>query len=243
MKYNIKEDDLRKMYVDDLMHVADIASYYGCSTHNIKRILKKFAIKRGSDFMKSGASPVWNRGKTKHTDKRLEAISKMHQGEGNPMSGREAWNNGLTKHTDKRLQSVSDKLSNVSKSPKHREKLSEAKTGKFADQSNNWQGGKSYQNHHLYLMNRFTRDGQRWYEHRWVSWKYIIKERDFLDDEEVHHIDRDRTNNDPQNLMVLAASDHNALHQAIAEGHSSKKAQIEWLMRNEIKFEVYNGEN
>ena len=159
------------------------------------------------------------------------------------MSGKNAWNKGLTKGMDSRLKSVSDKLSGVPKSLEHRKSLAAAKTGKFADKANNWQGGKSYQNHHMYLMNRFTRDGRRWYEHRWVAWKYIIKERDFLDDEEVHHIDLNRSNNEPENLMVLKSWDHNRLHRAIESGHVSKRDQIKWLMDNEIIFEVYTGEN
>ena len=36
--------------------------------------------------------------------------------------------------------------------------------------------------------------------------------RKLLRDEDVHHIDGDKHNNDPSNLMILSASDHAKLH-------------------------------
>lgn len=38
--------------------------------------------------------------------------------------------------------------------------------------------------------------------------------RELTDDEDVHHIDHDVTNNDISNLVVMSKEEHNALHAA-----------------------------
>lgn len=239
-KYDIVEEEVRCMYCDELMDVKDIAARYGCSAPNIRRILKKRKWLRGKTFINEGKSQVWNRGLTKADDDRLQGISDRMTTD-NPMQGATPWNNGLTKENDQRLKSVSDKLSGREKSDDHRKSLSDAKIGLTGDQTNNWQGGKSYISHLGYLVNRFTRDGVRWYEHRWVAYNAIG--RDFRESEEVHHVDRIRTNNDPSNLIVLMAGDHTRLHRAISRGINTKAEQIQWLQEHEIEFEVCDAEN
>lgn len=236
MKSKVDAAVLRRMYETDLMDVNKIAEHFGCSVANIRRILKKHSIHRGKAFISSGKSPVWNRGKTKDTDERLRNISEMHQGAGNPMSGRETWNKGLTKDVDPRLKSVSDKLSGRPKSEKHRASLSAAKTGKFAEESNNWQGGKSFIGALGYLQVR--RNGVNEYEHRVVAVSEITKGRTLRRDEDVHHMDFDKTNNDPENLMVLSGSDHTRLHSAMKSEKWPKCRQVKWLKDNGISFEV-----
>ena len=48
------------------------------------------------------------------------------------------------------------------------------------------------------------------YEHRYVAEQKIG--RQLKADEEVHHIDHNRMNNSPENLVVLASSKHRKLH-------------------------------
>jgi len=50
----------------------------------------------------------------------------------------------------------------------------------------------------------------RMYLHRWVAENYIIG-RALTNDEIVHHIDGDKHNNLPENLVVMSSSDHRAL--------------------------------
>lgn len=239
MRYEIDIEVVKRMYSIDGARVQDIADRFGCSVHNIKRILSTHKIVRGEKT----ARRAWNKGLTKHSDERLAKLASDRVGDKNPMAGKTPWNEGLTKDTDKRVKSVSDKLKGREFSQETKEKMAAAKRGMVSEQANNWQGGKSYTNHLGYLMNRFTRDGRRWYEHRWLAWRFIISERDFEEDEEVHHIDRDRLNNDLGNLMVLKAESHNALHRAIDNGATTRDEQIAWLRDNGITFEVYDGKN
>lgn len=43
--------------------------------------------------------------------------------------------------------------------------------------------------------------------------------RKLSDDEEVHHIDGDKKNNDPSNLKIVTPSEHKRLHVRVPEGH------------------------
>jgi len=52
--------------------------------------------------------------------------------------------------------------------------------------------------------------GKYYYEHRWVAEKMIG--RQLKDGEVVHHVDGDRANNSPKNLIVMLKEDHDKLH-------------------------------
>ena len=54
------------------------------------------------------------------------------------------------------------------------------------------------------------RDGRHPLEHRLVMEEKLG--RPLRDDELVHHIDRDKTNNDPANLTVMTAAEHSRHH-------------------------------
>lgn len=54
------------------------------------------------------------------------------------------------------------------------------------------------------------------YEHVIVAEKSLG--RPILDDEEVHHLDFDRSNNRPDNLLVLRSSEHRRLHNWLDKG-------------------------
>lgn len=58
--------------------------------------------------------------------------------------------------------------------------------------------------------------------------------RDLLKNEDVHHIDGNKINNDPSNLMVISRSDHARLHR-IADLHQKSRSKMtgRFLKRNE----------
>ncbi len=227
----ITEDWLRKRYVDDVAHVDEIAKDAGCGPANIRRFLKKWKIRRGKIALIG--KPAWNSGLTKETDPRLAALSEARAGEGNPMYGVKAWNAGLTKETDERLEQVAEKNSGIKRDEATIEKLRLAKLGKRGPESNAWKGGVSYSNG--YGVNRLTVDGRRVYTHRHKA--EVALGRTLSTEEHVHHIDRDKMNNDPLNLIVLREDDHCRLHRAIEAGHESRESQIAWLKSNGIVFE------
>jgi len=121
-------------------------------------------------------------------------------------------------------------------SEQHREKLSRAKRGRFGEQANNWQGGTTRGGALVYSEHRRTVDGRRMYAHRAVAEEALG--RRLGRSEHVHHIDRDRSNNRPENLIVLHSSDHLKLHRAINESCNSREDQLRWLANNNVKHEV-----
>lgn len=229
----VTEEWLKERYVDELELVEDIAKKANCGVANIRRYLKKWKIRRGKACITNGKTLVWNRGLTKDTDERLKNISEMHSGENNPMYGVSTWNAGLTKHDDPRLA----QLSLLNKGKKHSvevlKKMSNAKKGLRGDKTNRWKGGISYRKG--YGVYRSTINGKRMYLHRIIAEQSLG--RALLTDEHVHHIDRDKANNEPANLLVLNCDDHNRLHRAIEGGFVSAEQQKNWLRDNNIFYE------
>ena len=77
-----------------------------------------------------------------------------------------------------------------------------------------WKGGRRQRADGYWLVQ--TPDGER-LEHRVVMERKLG--RHLRDDEIVHHVDEDKSNNDPENLAVMSQSDHArhhapAMHQA-----------------------------
>lgn len=226
----IEKEWLEQRYVKDLASVADIAAEAGCGSANIRRYLKKWEIRRGKTAIVG--RPAWNTGLTKDNDPRIAKMAEERRGEGNPMFGIPAWNDGLTKETDVRVADVAEKLKGLSPGETTREKMRDAKLGKFGEESNAWRGGVQYSNG--YGVNRISVGGKRIYMHRFVAEQ--ILERELDTEEHVHHLDRNKHNNEPANLLVLMTDDHNRLHRAIEAGQSSREQQIAWLKENEIQF-------
>jgi len=235
MKFKIEREWLEQRYIRDLARVEDIASEAGCTVANIRRYLKKWKILRGKELQRTGVVPAWNKGLTKDTDERLLAISKAHSGAGNPMAGKDSWNKGLTKDTDERVAAISKGRIGIIFSEETHRRMSDAKTGLTLMWSNRWKGGQSRSNKYAVSL---TYSGYR-YEHRIVAEKALG--RPLLSHEQVHHIDKDRRNNAPSNLIVLASDDHAKLHCAMRE--FPLLDQRAWLKDNEINFEELEHED
>lgn len=112
-------------------------------------------------------------------------------------------------------------------SDEHREKMAQAKRGKTGERSNRWKGGR--------LVGGYVCSGggaNRKYAHREIAKDLLGRELD--PKEHVHHIDRDRTNNDPANLLVLNTTDHVKLHAAIRANPSMD--QRAWLAEHGFTF-------
>jgi hypothetical protein len=229
----LTKDYLTRRYVDELARVEEIAAEVGCSVPNIKKRIKDWAVYRGRALQKAGIVKAWNEGLTKAGDPRLASVSRKNAGAGNGMAGKRPWNAGLAAADDPRLAELSRQMSGRTVSDETRAKQAAAKVGKYGPLSNRWKGGKTYLNG--YGAHRMTSGGVRKYAHRMVAEEKLG--RALLPSEHVHHIDRDKGNNEPINLLVLSHMDHNRLHRAIDAGADSRAQQIEWLTAQGIKFE------
>lgn len=72
------------------------------------------------------------------------------------------------------------------------------------------------------------------YKHRIVAKEFLC--RDLDGDEHVHHLNRDKSDNDRSNLIVISSTDHQKLHAAISSGFDSSELQKKWLIENGITF-------
>lgn len=76
-----------------------------------------------------------------------------------------------------------------------------------AENHPNWSGGTYKQDGYIFVH---LSDGSVMAEHRYVM--ECVLGRKLYSDEVVHHIDRDKTNNHPSNLVVLSRSEHAKIH-------------------------------
>lgn len=109
-----------------------------------------------------------------------------------------------------------------------REKMAAAKRGKRAAETNNWKGG-----HQIGGYCGVGGGSKKTYKHRVIAEEVLG--RKLLSSEHVHHMDKNRQNNELENLLVLSATDHSRLHAAMRK--NKELDQRTWLKEMEINFE------
>ncbi len=89
---------------------------------------------------------------------------------------------------------------------------------KVGPRHHNWRGGIRYNRDGRALV--LKRDHPRAHKSGYVLRSVLVAEekigRVVLPTEDVHHINGDRTDDRPENLMVLSKSDHTRLHHQMA---------------------------
>jgi predicted XRE-type DNA-binding protein len=225
---DVDPERVRRLYIDEGVTQEELAREVGVSKSQLNRFLTAHGIHRdaGHRIRLNKATP-WNKGLTPETSPIYKRMSEERTGDGNPMAGREAWNRGLTKVTDARVAAIAAKNIGRTATDETREKMAAAKRGKMREASNRWQGGHM-SNNYVVVGGGSTRQ----YLHREVAMELLGRE--LLPHEHVHHIDEDKTNNVPGNLLVLSRDDHTRLHRAmsIIPGFD----QREWLAKSGITF-------
>jgi len=121
--------------------------------------------------------------------------------------GRVPWNKGIPVP-----QEIKDRISKTLTGHKtplaQRIKLSKALKGKNAGQSNgNWKGGINYYGKYAKIV---LPNGIYLNEHRYLMEKFLG--RKLKSDEVVHHINRIRSDNRLENLIVMSKSAHSTYH-------------------------------
>lgn len=180
-----------------------------------------------SESLKGRPSPMkgrtpWNKGKKtkslsdehkkkiseslkgrKWSEEEIEKHRKITFGKNNPMYGKEPWNKGLTKEIDPRVKRTSEKLKG--RKCTWGEKISKARIGKYVGENHpNWQGGLK-DNPYGIEFNEKLRERIRKRDGRECV---LCGGRDEDRKLQVHHIDYDKTNNNPENLVSLCLSCH-----------------------------------
>lgn len=125
----------------------------------------------------------------KLSEEHSQNIAKSKQGENNPMYGKIPWNK------DKKCPEISEKMKGEN-NPMYG-------IHRFGEDSPNWNNGSSFEPYGIEFNKQF---------------KKFIKDRDFnicqnsnclnTENLHVHHIDYDKTNNNPKNLITLCHSCH-----------------------------------
>lgn len=228
-KIAIDREWLTHRYVVELTSVRDIAVECSCSEPTIRKWLKIWHITRGKQAIIG--KPAWNSGLTKDVDERVAKMAESKLGENNPMYGRDAWNKGLSKDTNSVVAKIAEKLTGASPDAKTREKMAEAKRGVFGERANRWKGGTYKRGASGYDLIRV--DGKKLYLHRHVAETLLL--RGLKTEEQVHHIDMNRQNNHPTNLLVLHEAAHTELHRAMSKDPSLD--QERWLNENGHYYE------
>lgn len=89
--------------------------------------------------------------------------------------------------------------------PETYKKISKAAAARTGEENPNWKGGVPSMGYPVVYVKR-----RRVREHRYVMEKYL--KRKLRRNEEVHHLDGNKFNNDLSNLVVLSKVDHAKLH-------------------------------
>lgn len=108
---------------------------------------------------------------------------------------------------------------------------------RVAENHPNWAGGKYHQDGYIFIH---LEDGSVMAEHRYVMEKVLG--RKLLPSEVVHHIDLDKQNNDPSNLMVVSRSEHAKIHEELLKMSRNNEAlqlgrrtaTVYWVAQEEV---------
>jgi hypothetical protein len=136
--------------------------------------------------------------------------------------GRPSWNSGQRDPAASRNRQRAARWSK-----EHREKLAAAKRDKRGAESNRWRGGRAQGGYKQIKV-----DGRYVYVHRAAAERLLG--RKLRDREQVHHMDHDRKNNMPANMLVLMEDDHARLHGELYRNPALD--QRGWLRANDIWF-------
>ena len=138
--------------------------------------------------------PLYGKHRTEETKQK---IRKANSGEKHPLYGKHL--------TEEQKYKQSEKMIGVEFTEEHRQKISKAKKGKTKGQNNpNWQGGKSFEEY----PQEFNKELKKQILRRDTYTCKFPNCNGIHDRLHVHHIDYNKQNNNPENLITLGNSCH-----------------------------------
>lgn len=194
-------EELFDLYWNKKMTLKQVGEKLNKSAGSIRWHMQQLNIpRRTSSEAHKGIFP------SEETRKRM---SESHRGKlsgsKNPMYGKPAWSRGLTKENSFGLKKISQKLKGRKLSKEWCEKISKARIGKYSGENHpNWQGGLK-DNPYGIEFNEKLREQIR--ERDGFVCQLcggIDKDREL----QVHHINYNKEDNHPQNLISLCLSCH-----------------------------------
>jgi hypothetical protein len=234
--------------MDNLMSYTDIAKALGMTRSNVIKLCQQEKMRRGKTL--GHLNPEEIRHRYLNQSELINTIAKdagcsviqmrrylqahnifRDRGQIYRANTREKHNKGIRISESKRdLNSRKAKFGSL----EHREKMAKAKRGKIGENANHWKGGIWKPGGSGYEMTRSG--GKRNYRHRVIAENLL--RRELIANEEVHHVDMNRKNNNPSNLIVIESKNHLSLHRAMKKNQALD--QRAWLKENRIKHEDLN---
>jgi len=169
-------------------------------TKETSKLLRKLSEShKGQVPWNKGLHVGWNKGLAKETDERIKNSAKKSS---ESHKGQTCWNKGLTKETDKRLKGQSEKLQrHYKKRPGTMKGRTAWNKGRRGKEATRWIDGRSY----LPYPAEFSRQLKELIRQRdnYQCQKCGCSERENIKKLAVHHIDYDKQNCLPLNLVSL----------------------------------------
>ena len=101
-----------------------------------------------------------------------------------------------------------------------RKAVSKAKKGKIKEKSSHWKGGRRIEKNTGYVLIWSSEEQKYLKEHRLIMEQYLG--RKLKENEDVHHINRIKSDNRLENLKILTKSEHTQIHEKEDEKHNRK---------------------
>lgn len=135
--------------------------------------------------------------------------------------------NYLVKY-DLKVKPQSEVMKGRKLTKEHRDKVVRTLRRGSGAKNGNWKGGETYVGRVKNgLYRKILVDGKYVLEHRYVMEQQLG--RKLRSDEEVHHVNGNKLNNLPDNLVLLSKSDHAKLHNNSPSVRFSKSVQMQQI--------------
>ena len=136
------------------------------------------------------------------------------------------------KHSEETKQKIREKHIGKKLSPEHRAKVIKTLSSsgdQTGENNHNWKGGRVL-TEEGYILVRTENSYKK--EHRLTLEQQLG--RQLKSNEEVHHLDGDKSNNDIRNLIIVSSLDHQKIHWADPEKRKQRSEDMKIIRENKF---------